>query len=1288
MKIIDMNCSAVIGTHYCCITDSDGHMQSTQQPSEGHIRSTRSFERLFLKSTFAFLFIFSFLLPTYRMLANDYYVNAITGDNTGGTGSIASPWKTITYALGQITGTGHTVYVASGTYNIALGETFPILIKNGVSLVGDGIDKSIIDAGGTNTAIRCVSIVDATTGINMLTINGGSSSSGGGFYISAGSVLKIVNNKITANNGDGIYMVNSSPVIINNIVGGNSGNGIYISNSSPLIKGNSITGNTSSYGLYITGSTSSPRIVNNVIANNSDAGIYCTSSSRPKIINNTISDNMNNGIYISSASPDSIFNNIISLNSSYGIYESGSTSDPGKVWYNLFYANTSGLYYDEGTTEYITVSLLNSSVMECKNNITGDPLFVDKINGNYHERVGSPAIDAGDPTFDYGNEPPPNGSRINIGAYGNTTEATITSAPPSLPASLYVNASTGSNTTGDGSQSNPWKTITYALNQITGTGHTIYVSSGTYNTVLGEGFPIMMKNGISLVGAGIDLSTISATGTNNKVIECVSIDVTTRIEGFTITGGKLVYPNTTPGGGMFISAGSLLTIVNNKITGNNIEHHPWNMGNQKGAGIYIENSSPIILNNVISGNTGDFSEGFGIYVNNSSPLIEGNRIISNSGWTGAYGDGSGLAIGGALSFPRIFNNVVASNGEHGIRCDQSSSPKIYNNQIYTNTDDGIYIASSNPCIINNTISDNAGNGITISSAKPDSIINNIISLNSAYGINESESASSPVRVWYNLFYSNGSGMYRDGGTTDYYTVATLEAGASVCKNNVEGDPMFVDRVNGDYHLRLGSPAIDAGDYNSPVDPDGTRADIGAFSFTQSVSVPSSPSLSSPINNATSQPTTITLTWIASSGAAKYHLQISVTSTFTTLVMEDSSLTQASRSVGSLVNSTLYYWRVRAGNSAGWSAFSGSWSFTTKNANTAPAIPQNLTATASNGQVTLKWNKNTESDFLRYRIYRGTSSSPTIVSDSTTAGISDTVRVISGLTNGTTYYLRITAIDSARLESGYSNEVSATPKLEENILRLSPFAISGQYLNAQIAADTVANGWVSGREYILQRGGIYLWNAIVDVPAGRTIKIHSDYNSSAQRDPIIYLYPTGTGGSPNRPPGYLLQASGGTINLKHLLISGYYEPSVAGLDSIQGVLLDVLSGTTGSNIYVDSCILKTTSGNHIRTDGKPVTVRVTIRCFQIWEMLHSDSPILERGKQSTCAIMMSIPAISRIAHSLMHRIVSSGIIKQPVQSIISSSTTILSSIPCRIMASSRWEWWMRRGAVFYRLKIIC
>lgn len=60
-----------------------------------------------------------------------------------------------------------------------------------------------------------------------------------------------------------------------------------------------------------------------------------------------------------------------------------------------------------------------------QHNITGDALFIDELNGDLHLQTGSIAIDAGDPASIYINEPGNNGGRINMGAYGNTAQATI-----------------------------------------------------------------------------------------------------------------------------------------------------------------------------------------------------------------------------------------------------------------------------------------------------------------------------------------------------------------------------------------------------------------------------------------------------------------------------------------------------------------------------------------------------------------------------------------------------------------------------------------------------------------------------------------------------------------------------------------------------------------------------------------------------------------------------------------------------------------------------------------------
>ncbi|MBN1786930.1 MAG: hypothetical protein JW806_00880 [Sedimentisphaerales bacterium] len=57
-------------------------------------------------------------------------------------------------------------------------------------------------------------------------------------------------------------------------------------------------------------------------------------------------------------------------------------------------------------------------------NIDEDPCFADAVNGDYHLAPYSPCIDAGDPNSDFSLEPEPDGGRINMGAYGNTQEAT------------------------------------------------------------------------------------------------------------------------------------------------------------------------------------------------------------------------------------------------------------------------------------------------------------------------------------------------------------------------------------------------------------------------------------------------------------------------------------------------------------------------------------------------------------------------------------------------------------------------------------------------------------------------------------------------------------------------------------------------------------------------------------------------------------------------------------------------------------------------------------------------
>lgn len=122
----------------------------------------------------------------------------------------------------------------------------------------------------------------------------------------------------------------------------------------------------------------------------------------------------------------------------------------------------------------------------------------------------------------------------------------------------------------------------------------------------------------------------------------------------------------------------------------------------------------------------------------------------------------------------------------------------------------------------------------------------------------------------------------------------------------------------------------------------------------------------------------------------------------------------------------------------------------------PAAPQNLQARAGVNQVTLTWDANTEPDFLRYRIYGGTSPSPTAKIDSVD-GAANTTKTIKNLTAGTTYFFRITAVDKSFNESRFSNEASVTPNktmIFENIT--SSAGINGTGLTNSVSFNDYNN----------------------------------------------------------------------------------------------------------------------------------------------------------------------------------------------------------------------------------------
>ncbi|MBI4546880.1 MAG: T9SS type A sorting domain-containing protein [Ignavibacteriae bacterium] len=92
--------------------------------------------------------------------------------------------------------------------------------------------------------------------------------------------------------------------------------------------------------------------------------------------------------------------------------------------------------------------------------------------------------------------------------------------------------------------------------------------------------------------------------------------------------------------------------------------------------------------------------------------------------------------------------------------------------------------------------------------------------------------------------------------------------------------------------------------------------------------PDAPVLTWRPNGSVNQPTTLWLRWHKSNFAESYYFQVALDSIFTSLLVNDSNITDTSHLVLSLAFNTTYYWRARAKNLIGLSQWSDVWKFTT------------------------------------------------------------------------------------------------------------------------------------------------------------------------------------------------------------------------------------------------------------------------------------------------------------------------------------------------------------------------
>ncbi len=324
------------------------------------------------------------------------------------------------------------------------------------------------------------------------------------------------------------------------------------------------------------------------------------------------------------------------------------------------------------------------------------------------------------------------------------------------------------------------------------------------------------------------------------------------------------------------------------------------------------------------------------------------------------GGGSGTLISVSGGNPIIFN-LSFQNAQIGIGITNNATATIKNN-IFNLGSSGTAVqltqSTAQTSITNNTF---YINNVAISSSIDLPVKNNIFSSNTT--------ALSPLTVFtttnvtYNDFFPSNA--------TD-----PLNGQASDTHGNISSDPLFVDAANGDFHLKAGSPCINSG-------LDSSAIDMGVYGGSSADTIPFMVSgVASSLDTTTN---IISVSWNANNSylVTGYRVYYGATSGVYTGTGATEGISPISIPSAATTSATL----------------SGLISGVT----TTPANPTLTSVSPLNESLALSWDA--VDGATGYRIYYGTSSPP-----STTIDVGNTTTyTLSGLTNGQTYFVAVSAI---------------------------------------------------------------------------------------------------------------------------------------------------------------------------------------------------------------------------------------------------------------------------------------